>query len=180
MLRRGVVLALIAQTSARVVQADGATVEEEWPGVLQGLTQPADAFSVPARGVSSWLARAQQLPRRAGQPVAAANVQELNSPEEFEKALKDAGDSLVIVDYATSWCGPCKIIAPKYEAMSEEYTGVNFFKVMGDSSKEADQLMRSQGIKALPSFHFWKKGELVEKVSGAKQEALRTAIEKYQ
>ena len=64
--------------------------------------------------------------------------------------------------------------------MSEEYTGVNFFKVMGDSSKEADKLMRSQGIKALPSFHFWKEGELVEKVSGAKQEALRTAIEKYQ
>ena len=47
----------------------------------------------------------------------------------FESALEAAGDSLVIVDYATSWCGPCKVIAPKYEAMSEEFTDVKFFKV---------------------------------------------------
>ena len=27
---------------------------------------------------------------------------------------------------------------------------------MGDSSPDADKLMRSQGVRALPSFHFWK------------------------
>ena len=163
---------IVVQTSARVVQ------EDVWPDVLTNLAPAADAFAVPARGVSSVSGhRAPAMSRRAGQPVAA--VTELNSPAEFESALEAAGDSLVIVDYATSWCGPCKVIAPKYEAMSEEFSDVKFFKVMGDSSKEADTLMRSQGVKALPSFHFWKKKELVEKVGGAKPDALRTAIDKH-
>lgn len=35
----------------------------------------------------------------------------------------------VVVDYSTSWCGPCKIIEPKFIAMSETYEDVVFLKV---------------------------------------------------
>lgn len=173
---RVVLLPLMLRTSARLIQADSDSVYEEWPDVLKELTQPADGFVVPSRGVSSVFSGARaQRSSRSGQPVAVVN--EIGSAEEFEKALDAAGDSLVIVDYATSWCGPCKIIAPKFAEMSDQYTDVTFLKVMGDSSKEADMLMRSQGVKALPSFHFWKGKVLVEKVSGAKPDALRQAIE---
>ena len=49
-------------------------------------------------------------------------------------------------------------------------------QVMGDSSPEADKLMRSQGVRALPSFHFWKGGKQIDSISGAKTQALQDAI----
>lgn len=63
---------------------------------------------------------------RAPQPQAV--VIEISSQEEFDKALDGAGGSLVVIDYSTSWCGPCKIIAPKYDEFSEQYKNVAFLK----------------------------------------------------
>jgi len=106
-------------------------------------------------------------------------VIDISSTDEFNDALETAGDSLVVIDYSTSWCGPCKIIAPKFDELSEQYKNVAFLKVMGDSSPEADKLMRSQGVRALPSFHFWKNKKQVDSVSGAKTQALQDAIEAH-
>ncbi len=57
-----------------------------------------------------------------------AVVVEISSTEEFNEALETAGSSLVVVDYSTSWCGPCKIIAPKFDEFSEQYKNVAFLK----------------------------------------------------
>ena len=48
-------------------------------------------------------------------------------------AIPPAGDKLVVVDYSTSWCGPCKIIAPKFDEFSEQYQNVDFLKVRTDT-----------------------------------------------
>ena len=66
------------------------------------------------------------LHRRTVAPL--AEVVDVASVDEFEKALKSAGDSLVVIDYSTSWCGPCKIIAPKFDEFSEQYKNVAFLK----------------------------------------------------
>eukprot|EP00967_Tisochrysis_lutea_P040314 scaffold48406_cov32-Tisochrysis_lutea.AAC.2 len=42
-------------------------------------------------------------------------------------------------------------------------------QVMGDASPEADKLMRSQGVRALPSFHFWKNSNKLDSISGAQR-----------
>jgi len=118
---------------------------------------------------------ATSIPRRTS--VITAALTEIESQEAFDAILQDAGDSLVVIDYATSWCGPCKVIAPKFEEMSEKYTDAAFYKVMGDANKETDKLMRSQGVRALPTFHLWKNGKLIDSISGAKVEPLRAAIE---
>jgi len=34
---------------------------------------------------------------------------------DFDAALAEAGEKVVIVDYTASWCGPCQFITPKFE-----------------------------------------------------------------
>ena len=36
--------------------------------------------------------------------------------------VAEAGEKLLIVDYSTTWCGPCKMMAPKFVDMSNRYT----------------------------------------------------------
>jgi thiol-disulfide isomerase/thioredoxin len=71
--------------------------------------------------------RLQSAAARTTQPVAV--VIDVSSTEEFNDELAKAGDALVVVDYSTSWCGPCKIIAPKFDEFSEQYKNVAFLKV---------------------------------------------------
>ena len=36
-------------------------------------------------------------------------VLDVDSEAEFDKKISSAGDALVIIDYSTTWCGPCKV-----------------------------------------------------------------------
>ncbi len=56
-------------------------------------------------------------------------MRELKTKEEFEKALSDAGDKPVFLDFSAGWCGPCKRIGPKFEDFSKEFTVAEFYKV---------------------------------------------------
>lgn len=95
--------------------------------LLVALLGCADAFRpVLAAGPRSASLLVQQR-ARSSPPVAV--VVDISSTEEFEKALEEAGPALVVVDYSTSWCGPCKIIAPKFDEFSEQYKSVTFLKV---------------------------------------------------
>jgi thiol-disulfide isomerase/thioredoxin len=58
----------------------------------------------------------------------------LETKADFDQALAEAGDKLVVVDFTASWCGPCQMIAPKFAAMSEEFTTVLFYKVDVDKN----------------------------------------------
>jgi len=64
-------------------------------------------------------------------------------------------------------------------AMSEEYDGARFYKVIGDSSADASSLMKREGVRAVPSFHFWKNGEKVDVVNGANVDAVQGNVIKY-
>lgn len=98
------------------------------------------------------------------------------SVTEMDTILDKAKDTLVIVDYSTTWCAPCRVIAPFFEDFSEKYTDVVFVKVMGDETPESKQLMTREGIRSVPAFHFWKGGEKVKEFIGAKTDDLEKAI----
>mmetsp|Transcript_8764 Transcript_8764/g.26348 ORF Transcript_8764/g.26348 Transcript_8764/m.26348 type:complete len:142 (-) Transcript_8764:228-653(-) len=111
--------------------------------------------------------------------VARMLVSEVASKEELDKVLDGAGESLVVIDYSTSWCGPCKIIAPKFEAMSETYEDVVFLKVMGDKDEATAELMKTEAIRAVPAFHFWKSKERIHTITGARTEDIEASIDMY-
>ena len=60
----------------------------------------------------------------------------LATKADFDKALTDAGDKVVVVDFTATWCPPCKMIGPKFEAMAAEFTNVIFKKCDVDANSE--------------------------------------------
>lgn len=61
-----------------------------------------------------------------------------------------------------------QVVSPKFEALSDEHPSVVFCKVMGDADADSSTLMKREGIRAVPAFHFWKDGKRVDEVTGAK------------
>lgn len=56
-------------------------------------------------------------------------VADITNESEFDAKINGSGDSLVVVDYSTTWCGPCKVIAPKFDELSDAYPESVFLKV---------------------------------------------------
>lgn len=56
-------------------------------------------------------------------------VLDVDSEAEFDKNISSAGQKLVVIDYSTTWCGPCKVIAPKFDQLSNVYPDSVFIKV---------------------------------------------------
>ena len=74
---------------------------------------------------------------RSSRPVRQAHgismrVVDIDSEEAFDKTISSAGENLVVVDYSTTWCGPCKVIAPKFDEMSDKYPDAVFLKVRNE------------------------------------------------
>ncbi|EKX50171.1 hypothetical protein GUITHDRAFT_85403 [Guillardia theta CCMP2712] len=100
----------------------------------------------------------------------------LNTRKEFDDCLKSAGSKLVVIDFFATWCGPCKIISPFFHELSEKYPHVVFAKVDVDQNEETAQ---SCGISAMPTFQFYKNGNLVHTMRGASKEGLLQGIQEH-
>ncbi|OAY71938.1 Thioredoxin F-type, chloroplastic [Ananas comosus] len=72
-------------------------------------------------------------------------------------------------------CGPCKVIAPKFQELSEKYLDVVFLKL--DCNNENKPLAKELGIRVVPTFKILKGGKVVKEVNGAKFDDLVLAID---
>lgn len=95
---------------------------------------------------------------------------------DLDAALDSAGSSIVVVDYSTTWCGPCKLVYPKFVELSDRLADVKFYKCVGDASKEASALMKREGVRSVPTFHIWKNKSKVDVVNGARIEEVEASI----
>lgn len=89
-------------------------------------------------------------------------------------AIKDIP---IVIDFQKSNCRPCKLVAPKFFNLAKKYSEkVRFYKVDADSSSEAKNVLKSNLIKAVPTFHLWFQGEKIESFEGAAIDDLDYAI----
>jgi thioredoxin 1 len=93
----------------------------------------------------------------------------------FDNILKD--NSLVVVDCWAPWCGPCRMIAPVIDVLSEEYQNVTFGKLNTDENLD---ISRKFQIMAIPTLLFFKDGKLVERITGVVPKGhIENMVKKY-
>jgi thioredoxin 1 len=113
---------------------------------------------------------------RTQKPSLKMAVVEVTSIAGLDQIVGAAGNKLVVVDYSTTWCGPCKLVLPKYMELSDRHANVIFLKCIGDASTEASALMKREGVRSVPTFHMWKAGSRVDVVNGARIEEVSDLI----
>ena len=70
------------------------------------------------------------------------------------------GSSLALVDFSATWCGPCKMLAPVLDEISEEFAGkVDFFNADVDAN---DELALKYGLQNIPALVIFKNGEIAD------------------
>lgn len=76
-----------------------------------------------------------------------------------------AADKPVLVDFWAEWCGPCKVIGPSLEELSDELAGqVTIAKANLD---DAEEMAARFGVRAIPNLVLFKGGEEIARFSGA-------------
>ncbi|MFO1040153.1 MAG: thioredoxin [Planctomycetaceae bacterium] len=81
----------------------------------------------------------------------------------------------VLVDFYADWCGPCRILAPTMERLSEEFAGrASVVKINIDQEPE---LANQFQVQSIPTLIFVAGGNVVARTSGVAAEAsLRNAL----
>ena len=81
----------------------------------------------------------------------------------FKKVVLDS-QKPVLVDFWAVWCGPCRMVAPIIDELSEEYKDkVEFAKVNVD---EASKIAANYNVMSIPTIIVFKGGKPVEQVIG--------------
>ena len=86
--------------------------------------------------------------------------------DNFDKEVI-AADGKVLVDFWTSWCGPCMMLGPIVDEVSEKIDNVKFCKVDCDNDRE---LALEYGINAIPCLLVFENGEIVNRSVGLVEE----------
>ncbi|WP_411023057.1 thioredoxin, partial [Salmonella sp. s51228] len=101
------------------------------------------------------------------------SVIEVETLAAFEEIIK--GNKNVAVDFYATWCGPCKMISPKFESLSSKYPDVKFIKIDVDKNTWASE---KYGISAMPTFLFFKDDARVGECIGASEEKIIEELER--
>jgi len=97
-----------------------------------------------------------------------------HSNDDFKAKLSQSAGKLVVVDFSATWCGPCRMIAPKFSELSNANPDVVFVHVDID---ELNTLPEVEAIAGVPHFKFFRDGKFITEFSGANVAKLTETIQ---
>jgi thioredoxin 1 len=80
----------------------------------------------------------------------------------FEETV--TGPGITLVDWWASWCGPCRMFAPVFQAASRQHPDVTFGKI---DTEDQPELSAAAGIRSIPTLMAFRDGILVFSQPGA-------------
>jgi len=100
----------------------------------------------------------------------------IESKAHLDKIFAESNDKLSIIDFTATWCGPCRLINPVFEALSKKHADVNFLKCDVDDRQDVAAFY---GVSSMPTFLFFKGDTKVDMVRGPNKAALEEGIRKH-
>lgn len=84
--------------------------------------------------------------------------------QEFQSEVLESTEP-VLVDFFATWCGPCKMMAPVIDQLSEEMNGkAKVYKIDVDQARD---IAAKYSIMSVPTLVFFKNGEVADQIIGA-------------
>ena len=74
--------------------------------------------------------------------------------EDFNSEIKNG---LVLVDFYADWCGPCRMVGPIVEELSNEIEGLKVIKINVD---EREDVAKEYGIMSIPTLILFRDGQM--------------------
>lgn len=107
-----------------------------------------------------------------------SSVLSFHSSARWQLHFNSAQESskLMVIDFSATWCGPCRLMEPSFNAMASKYTDVEFVKIDVD---ELSDVAQHFGVQAMPTFVLLRRGKMVDTVVGARKEELEKKIQKH-
>lgn len=87
--------------------------------------------------------------------------------ETFQKEVLDS-KSPVLIDFWADWCGPCKMLSPIVDELSEDMQDVKFCKINVD---EQPELATQFAVMSIPTLFLFKDGKQAGKMVGVRPKA---------
>lgn len=95
---------------------------------------------------------------------------------QWNEIIKNAGDSILIIKFSTSWCMPCKVIQPKYQKLADEYKNEQIVFMTIDIEEQPD-IAEKFNITSMPTFLLIQNDSIKRMVVGADILSIKTGID---
>ncbi|XP_073847523.1 thioredoxin-2-like [Musca autumnalis] len=105
------------------------------------------------------------------------NLLAIDSKDDFENIIKEAGDRLIMFEFFAPWCGPCRILTTKLVDMANLYR--DKLLIVKIDVDEFEDLAIEHNVTAMPTFLIMQNKKLLQQFSSSNAEHLQETVEKY-
>ncbi|KAF8147323.1 thioredoxin-like protein [Mycena galopus ATCC 62051] len=103
---------------------------------------------------------------------------EIQSVQQWNEIVESstAAGRTIVVDFHAAWCGPCRVIAPKYKQLASQNPQATFLRVDVD---EQPQIAETFRVSAMPTFFAIKSNNVVGMLRGADPQGLTRLVKEH-